>query len=293
MTDDRPIDMMIVGVQKAGTSSLKRYLGEHPQVCTHLAGEMTFFLFEDEYRKGYRAACRRYFAQCRPEQARVAKNVGVIYVPEAVERLYEHNPDAHVVVMLRNPVDRAYSAYWFCRRRGWENLRSFEEAVEAEEGRLQAGGQRARHLAYLDRGKYAPQLIRLLDRFERDRVHVFLMEDLKTEPQRLCARLFTALGVSTEFTPTTGRRYNEAAVARSNRLARLLIERNPVKTALRELLPPSFSARLRRLALRVNEREFTPPPLDPETRARLVEYFEPYNRELSELLERDLSPWNR
>lgn len=291
MIQCRPVQMMIVGAQKAGTSSLQEYLGQHPELCTHGPDEMTFFVDEDEYRKGYDAAYPRYFSPGHPEQALMAKSAGVMYIPGAVDRLFEHNPRVQVVALLRNPVDRAYSAYWFCRRRGWEDLKSFEEALEAEALRLQGCGQRALQVAYLDRGRYAPQVARLFDRFGRDQVHVFLLEELKRAPERLCAELFAVLAVSSDFTPATGQRHNEAALARSATLARFITHHNPVKTALKKVLPLDVRIQLRQRLRGLNERSFRPPPMDTATRARLVEYFEPHNCELGALLGRDLSGW--
>ena len=135
------IQLMIVGAQKSGTSSLLRYLEQHPDMHTHPQPEMTFFLQDREYSRGYEWAFAKYFAgeSDRDDIANkqlIAKNVMVMHSPEVMQRIYEHNPDIHLVVLLREPVARAYSAYWWARRRGWENIKTYEEALAAEEDRL-------------------------------------------------------------------------------------------------------------------------------------------------------------
>ncbi|MYF98551.1 sulfotransferase, partial [Candidatus Poribacteria bacterium] len=130
------IPFMIVGSQKSGTSSLLRYLAQHPEIYAHPQPEMTYFLHDHEYEKGFKSAYNKYYSECPDNNRLIAKNVMVMCSPERIQRIYEHNPEMHLVVLLREPVARAYSAYWWARRRGWENIKSFEEALEAEDKRL-------------------------------------------------------------------------------------------------------------------------------------------------------------
>lgn len=124
------VDFMIAGAEKSGTSSLLRYLGGHPRICVHRQSEMTFFVSDEEYVPAYESIFRRYYGNCeKPEPLFVARSVDVMYVPEAARRLWEYNPSFHVAIVLRDPVDRAYSAYWHSCRRGGEGLDVFEDAL--------------------------------------------------------------------------------------------------------------------------------------------------------------------
>jgi hypothetical protein len=290
----RPIDLMIVGAQKAATSSLKHYLGQHPEVCCHPQGEMTYFVFDEEYAGGYDKAYPFYFgAAGDAARAIVAKNVGVMVVNAAIARLKQHNPAAHVVAVLRNPVDRAYSAYWYCRRRGWEDRETFEEGLAAEVDRAREGGVTARHTAYIGRGLYAGQIEELLKTFGAGQVHVYLSEDLARDPLAVCRPLFAAIGVDPGFEPDTTRRHNQSAIAKSDTMARFLAGTNPVRRALKHLVPRQFAFRLKRRLRQLNEEDFEPPPMTAETRARLLDRFAPENRRLADLIRRDLSGWSR
>jgi len=132
------IRIMIVGAAKAGTSSLLHYLAQHPQIYTHThtRPEMTYFTNEEEFQAGYEAAYRKYFGKDVPEQkVLLAKDALLMTRQAGLQRLHDHNPYVFVVVILRNPVERAYSGYWFNYRHGWEKA-GFEEALVAEEERI-------------------------------------------------------------------------------------------------------------------------------------------------------------
>lgn len=292
--DRRVVGAVIVGAQKAGTSSLHRYLGQHPGVVTHRQLEMLYFVRDQEYGLPYSDVYGRYFPDELDDAALLlAKSVGVMFLPEASERLRRHNADCRLLVSLRNPVDRAYSAYWYLRRKGWETAATFEEALALEDERVSDGGKQGIHCTYRRRGHYADQLQRLTEQFGREQWCAVLLRDLKDRPGATCRHLFAFLGLEAEFEPDTGRRHNPAASPRSRLLARLAIANNPLKRLLGRILPYRWKRRLRRFVETVNEAEFTPPPMKRATRERLVEYFRPHNRRLEALLGRDLEAWDR
>ncbi len=289
----KPIELMIVGAQKAGTSSLVRYLGEHPKVCTHDTREMTYFVRDEEYAGGYEGVFERYFGRLRDESTIiVAKSAGMMHWPEAIGRLHAHSPNMHVLALLRQPVDRAYSAYWYCRRVGLEDLRSFEEAIEAEPRRMREDPARWRHCAYVERGEYHRQLLSIYEIFDKSRVHVFFLEDLKRDPAELCERIFRLLGLDPDFTPDVNRKFNKAAMVRSETVAKLLSENLPLKKLADMIISRRARYWIRERVRRFNEKEFTPPAMNPETRRKLIGHFEPLNRKLADLTGRDLKGWN-
>jgi len=289
------VQLIIVGAQKAGTTSLLRFLEQHPGICTHSQPEMAYFAIDAEYNLGYERAFHRFFRNCQAEHTiLLAKHTMLMYLPEAVKRLYDHNPEVQLVVLLRNPIDRAYSAYWYARRMGWETIETFEKAVDTEPARLQDGWFKWRNCAYLFNGTYIKPLSTLLEHFGKEQIHVFLTEELKEEPLRVCYsvfELFTLPPIALDL----NHRHNRAKRARSETLARVLARflapQNTVRRAIRGFFSDELAHRLRNGVNRLNETEFTPPPMSPETRVRLSEYFEPFNAQLSELLERDFSHW--
>jgi Sulfotransferase domain len=292
---------MLVGAPKAGTTSLYRYAAQHPKLTSHRQREMAFFFSDEEYPRGYDACAAKYFPDARDKQpgrtTPLAKHVFTMYSPAAVKRLEAHNPDIHVFALLRDPVQRAYSSYWYARRRGWESARTFEQAIAWEANRPADGWLPDRDRMHMRVGVYHPHVKRLLDTFGEDRVHVFLTDDLTADAARLCRVIFESAGVDPGFTPDLTRTHNPAAAARSEPVARavagLLKSRGPVKRALRRLIPHGLARRTRHALLRLNEKPFTPPPMNEQTRQRLAEHFAPHNEALSQLIGRDLSAWSR
>ena len=300
------IQLMIVGAQKSGTSSLLRYLAQHPDIHTHAQPEMTFFLQHREYARGYAWAFAKYFAgeQDSTEvkgKHLIAKNVMVMHSPEVLQRIYEHNPEVHLVVLLREPVARAYSAYWWARRRGWENIKTYEAALAAEEARLNEDWFKWRQCAYQYNSIYYPHVKNLIAQFGSRRVHCILTDDLKEDAGAVCEQLFNHIGVRTDFRPVIGERHNQAVMPRSERFnylfTQFLASHNPLRRIIRKFIPDATAYKLRKAVLDWNDKpqknmESVPPPISPETRERQMAYFKPFNEQLAELLDTDLSSWN-
>ena len=298
---------MIVGAQKAGTSSLLRYLAQHPDIHTHAQPEMPFFLQAREYGRGYDWAFAKYFAGEKgtaavQDKRIIAKNVMVMHSPEVLQRIYEHNPEIHLVVLLREPVARAYSAYWWARRRGWENIKTYEAALAAEATRLNEDWFKWRQCAYQYNGIYYPHVKHLITQFGTDQVHCVLTDDLKEDAGAVCQRLFARLGIDSDFRPTIRERHNQATLPRSEKFnflfTQFLASHNPLRRAIRKLLPDATAYKLRKAVLEWNDKpkehtESSPPPINPQTRERQIAYFKPFNAQLAQLLDRDLSSWTR
>lgn len=287
---------MIVGAPKSGTTSLKDYLGQHPGICTHRQTEMQFFANDIRYAQGYERMLRLYFPCAADDRVLVAKNVAMMYSPRALDRLARHNPAVHVVVLLRDPVERAYSEYWYARRRGWEPRRSFEAALRDDGSRFGDDDARRARCAYLERSTYARHVRRILERFGGDRTHVLLTDDLRRDAAGACRPLFALFpGLDPDFSPRVDRRANTAALPRSRAVLRLISSDRALpnlRRALKRLVPRRARDRLKRGLRELNERRFDPPPMAPELRARLVAQFRPHNRELAGLLGRDLRQWD-
>lgn len=275
MTTGRLPDFVIVGAQRCGTTSLYRYLDGHAGVFMAATKELHFF--DRHFAQGlgwYRAQ----FESARTDQ--LAGEATPRYMSDglAIERLATAVPDARLVAILRNPVDRAYSHYWMERARGREQL-SFEDAVAAEEARDDPEVLPA----YLGQGRYLRQLQRITDRFPREQLLVLLFDDLCRDAAATFSGLCRFLGVDDRITPpVVGRRVNEFVSFRSLWLRRLT-----------KLVPPSVPVLSRGLG-RLNSRSGDAyPPLDPTTRAELVGRFDADNRALAQWLGRDLGIWNQ
>ncbi len=244
---------LVIGAQRCGTTSLFRALSDHPDVLRPTASKGIGF-FDVNYHRG-----RRWYLAHFP--LRLARRGKVTFEssgyysfhPAASSRIHAELPGVKVVLMVRNPVDRAHSAHRHELARGFESL-DFVEAVDAEAGRLAGEEERLladpshesfehRHHAYLARGRYVEQVRRFVAELGPENVHLVDADRLFADPDTELSTLFAWLGLSA-------------------------------------WLPQSFdqwNARPR-------------DSMDPEVRRRLSEYFEPFDHELTEFLGR-LPSW--
>jgi Sulfotransferase domain len=261
---------LLVGAMKSGTTSLIRYLGGHPDVFT-LDREVSFFdRWWDRGVDWYRSQ----FAGAGGEAAVGESSPGYLYLPEPGPRMAQVVPDAQLVAILRDPVDRAYSHYWHNRTRGHEEL-PFLDALDAEAEREGPAPRRLRY-AYAGAGRYAEQLERLAERYPREAIEVVLFEDLRADPAAVLAGVFRFLGVDDAVVPEgIHQAENRFVTYRSMRLRR----------PIRRLPGP-----LRRVAGRLNVRYSSYPSLSAEDRASVAARFEKDNLALAEWLGRP-PPW--
>lgn len=289
------IDAMIIGTQKAGTTSFAYYLSQHPRIMCHIdrgLKEFSFFIedrissipFDDYFLESYLR---------HPEQDELvlAKNVSIMFSPEAVRRLRDHNPDCKLIVMLRNPIDRAYSSFWYEKFRGSEVLETFEEAILGG-ARNEEVVAKKHHRPYLTQGLYFEQLTTIEKVFDGRRPLVILLEDLKDSPHDVIQQTFEFLHIQ-QYDIETNEVVNPAKAVRSPRLAQLVYNQSYAKSLAKKLIPLNVRRRIRNSIQEMNSYEQKPPKMKQTTRERMIEYYRPHNDRLCEYIGRDLSAWNK
>lgn len=194
----KKVDFLVCGAQKAGTSALASYLEEHPEICMADAKELHFFDNEEIFSRrtpNYNI----YHSAFKP--GALHKLLGeatpiYMYWYTAPRRMWEYNPDLKLIVILRDPITRAYSHWNMQRSRGIEKL-SFWEAIQKEKERCrEALPYQHRLYSYIDRGFYSEQLRRLWTYFPPEQVLVLRTEHLRSSPMDLLKNVWTFLGLS-------------------------------------------------------------------------------------------------
>lgn len=188
-------DLLVIGTQRGGTSSLYRYLGAHPHVVPSVRKETEYFSRRfDNGQLWYQG----HFP-LRRSGLTFEATPDYLFHPLAPARAADTLPDARIVVLLREPVERAVSHWQHMTRLGFEHL-SFGDALAAESGRIDAAladvaaGRRIDEgpmlrLSYRARGRYDEQLSRWLARYPRDRVLILRSDELFADPAPSLARL--------------------------------------------------------------------------------------------------------
>jgi hypothetical protein len=186
-------DFLIIGVQKAGTSSLFEYLAQHPQV--KVPGEKELHFFDLNYGKGFKWY-RNQFPGKKLFKKSITGEASPYYIfhPLVPSRIKTHLPDTKLIVLFRDPAHRAYSHYQMQIRRNIEQ-KEFLQAVEFEQSHIQEEEEKIKldpayhsiihqRFSYLNRGHYYEQITRWLKLFPRESFHFIKSEDLFSDPRK-------------------------------------------------------------------------------------------------------------
>jgi hypothetical protein len=307
-------NFFIVGAPKAGTTSLYHYLDQHPQVYMSTIKEPHFFAAEireencepklrrqiaretrgvreflsgpmrDKRFGGIVADWADYlhlFANANSESALGEASVCYLWSPTAAERIAGRIPGARILVMLRDPAERAFSQYLHGLGNGAIHW-SFREHIQRS--LRYRSRQFCVYYPFLELGLYSEQLARYLQRFGRN-VWVGFHQDFKDRPQELLRSVFRFLDVNAEFAPDMGRRYLEAQVphrAAIGWLKRLGFWRTAARVTPSSLRPIVRRALIRRPGAT---------RMDPADRQFLVNFYREDIGRLASLLGRNLDPW--
>ena len=291
-------NMFIAGSAKAGTSSLYHYLSQHPDVYMSAIKEPHYLCshhFPSKFSGPGDEGFSGNIVRTRDAYMELFRNTGgakivgdasvyYLYYPDTAERIKAWNPDAKVIIILRNPVDRAFSAYSHTVRDGRESL-SFEAALLAENERKLTGYQPL--WWYRDVGMYSKQVKRYFDVFDRRHVRIFLYEDLRNMDHVL-SEVFSFLNIRQDVRIDTSIRHNSSGVPRSRWLYNFFARPNPIKNALKPFLPKRLRHRLGHKAKNMTLRHLT---LRAETRYQLLREYHDDIAALESLIDRDLSHW--
>jgi hypothetical protein len=296
MTTSPQPNFLIVGAARSGTTSLYTWLQQHPEVFMPAVKELNFFVNPTQARMPMPNYSRivswdRYlamFAGAAGKKAIGEASPAYLAAPESPNLIYERLGKIRIIMILRDPMERAFSAYVHRVMHGLEPVRTFNKALRREmEALKHAPGESERPIStigYCPRGLYYEQVLRYFQTFGRESVRVFLFEDLVTNPRELYADVCRFIGVDDSFQANMVRT-NAAKFPRFRGLQCQLrrmqgrVPVPPVRLAARAAM------RLNLMVGREKER------LPAEVSDRLAEYYRDNLTRLSELIQRDLSNW--
>jgi hypothetical protein len=190
------VDFIVAGAQKSGTTALHYFLEKHPNITMGDQQEIHFFddeaMFVDQV--DYKQL-HKHYPLLAPSIIAGDCTPSYIYYEPAAERIWKYNPKIKLLVLLRNPVERAFAHWNMQRFKGREPL-DFFDAVREEKTRIAgAPPTEARRFAYVDRGFYAQQLERLFGFFPREQVKIVKFEEFNDKQRQTLASIFSFLGL--------------------------------------------------------------------------------------------------
>jgi hypothetical protein len=299
-------NFFIAGAPRCGTTALYTYLSEHPRIFMPAVKELNYFA--EDLLNVQKVAFRspedylQVFAGAKPHHLAVGEaSPFYMFSQVAFEKMYAFNPQARVILSLRNPVDFVQSYHRLNLSLLREDQPDLERAwdLQQERGEGKHIPKSARHvslLMYSELGCFSRYVERLYEVFPREQVKIILFDDLAADVQSVYEEILTFLGV-----PSDGRtsfpRVNVSFENKSQLLAKLFHPPQPVYRAFM-LIISLFGVRFTEVVSvlynrieRLNTRKAAHAEMSPSLRARLQAHFRPDIERLADLLERDLSMW--
>jgi len=289
-------NFFIIGAPKCGTTSLARWLSEHPNIYMSPVKEPHFFNRDGLYSTETLEEYETLFSQAGPEHIAIGEaSTHYLYSREAVPRILDYNPGAKFIVCIRNPIEMAPSLHAERVWQGRETVKSFEEAWRLQEERkqgryipraLRKDPERLQYGAYCRLGE---QLVRLYSHVPKERVLVLVLDDIAENSLQEYKRILAFLDV-----PYAGRAefpvYNRRKSVRSAYFSYALTFIATIKRYLG--VKKAFGIR-RWVQKHINEPRRPREGLPSEFRAELAAYFEDDVCLLEQLLGRNFSRWLR
>lgn len=297
-------NFLVVGAAKAGTTSLYRYLDDHPDFYMSPTKEPFFFSFmEEEVNfQGPRDSAindsiindwkeyKSLFEGAEGHLRRGECSNGYLYYAErTASRIEQYLNEPKILILLRDPTERAYSQYLQHRMLGHEEL-TFREALNEEESRSQNGWRW--HYQYRDQGKYFEQVRVYLDIFDEDKVRMVLFDDLVRNTRKCLKKICRFLGTNAGF--FDGYKfevYNETGLPVSQSLHAFIRGNHWLKEITRPFTPIWLRRNVFKLFEAFTYSADKKPTISPDLEAHLRRYFTDDIQKLENLIGRDLSHW--
>ena len=207
------LGLLVAGVQKAATTTLHGMLSTLPGLAGPVGRKELHFFDDDaatDWRQPDYAPLHAAFAGAPADATWFESTPATLFWPGALARVRDYNPAMKLVLVFRDPVERAVSAWRMERARGVEPL-GFAEALAAEDARCAGAGGGLRQFAYRRRGLYGAQLEAALALFPREQLLLLRFEDVVGQPDETLARIARFAGVAEPGGPVTPQRLNAGA----------------------------------------------------------------------------------
>ncbi len=291
---------IVAGAARAGTSSLNSYLMQHPDIFLPKVKEPCFFSFAGEkinFKNGKFAfainSIDQYcslFKKANSNQITGDISTPYLYLYEKTidnfRKFHDNFQNVKIIIILRDPVERAYSQYLWRVRDGREEL-TFEQAIAAEKNRIMENY--SFDYFYLDRGLYYKQVKAYLDNFTE--VKIILFEEFKNNTEHILKEICYFLGVDPNFKFIKKTNQNASFLPKSIFVSRLISTESKTKFRLLKLLPNHFRSTIKEKLMLWNKSKNELAVMNLETEKLLRNYFREDLLMLQKLINRDLSHW--
>ena len=294
-------NFLIVGAAKSGTSSLHNYLNQHHQVFMPSYNKEGMkvkeprFLIKDLVQHRLHNGIWTFeeyqslFDDVKDEKAIGESTVLYLYYYKNAINNIKHylGEDVKIIIMLRNPADRAYSAFQHVSR-GFKENNSFEKSLEIEKGRMEREENLTPMVMYKEMGMYYEMVKAYMESFKN--IHIIFYEDFRDNIESEMNKIYNFLGISNNIKIDVITKHNVGGKKWKNeKMKHVFMKDNPMKSILKSVLPENFRKGMRNKLINASTNKIL--SMKEETREYLNDYFKQDVKKLSELLNKDLNHW--
>jgi len=290
----KKIHFFIIGAAKSGTTALNDYLRQHPQICMASKKESHYFAFKDQLpifngpgdlkSENIINSKEQYFSlfNCNETTKLYGESsVFYLYYQHVAENIYKYNPKAKIIVLLRNPIDRAFSNYWYLKNKGREDSISFSEAIEKENHRKNNNWEPI--WFYTELGLYYNQLLPYYQLFPSENILVLIYEDFRKYNKESLSMVCRFLHVSTNYS------FEEV----NPKISGIITNRTVNAFVKNALFRKSIKIFLSDTKWNILKKKYYRKPEIKEYEQKMLsDFYKKNNEKLSQLIQNDLSIWN-
>jgi hypothetical protein len=299
-------DFLVIGAGKSGTTSIDKYLNQHPEVFVPKKKEPNFFGYElirEEDLGGnpddlshYRNSVTelddyiQIFENAAPHQKKGETSNTYLYHPGAPMRILHYIPEVKLIAILRQPADRLFSRYMHLARENRTPSKNFSDCLNRDSIWWKRND-------LVREGFYYKYLSTYFELFPRENIRIYIYEDFKDNPLQVMREIYEFIGVNSDFKPDVSLRYNESGLIRNRFLNKIYGQGGWISRTLMSVLPGVYqrlrsNLGLKKRMLTLRSKNLEKVEMDKAIRKALtLEVYREDILNLEKLLGRDLSHW--
>ena len=293
---------ILIGVQKAGTSTLYDWIAQHPEVCGNISvKDFPFFINDKFYKNGLNHLSEIFSSYYTDEKIILHGNVQYFFNPKGFERIKKDISDPKFILILRDPVDRLFSAFNYFKKMELEDeINLINASVNLRNERENSDDFVIRNeLTYIEHGQYAKQLKEFFKHFNSEQLHICFFDDLVRNKEIMLREIYSFLEINQSYIPNFNVK-NKTGNIRSAFLQKIFFRKNRLRKIIVDNLIDLVLPLHRRTELRWKIKKLNTKHdknmknyISNHDRKELLQYFHDDTTELEKILKIDLSSWKK
>jgi hypothetical protein len=241
----KQVEALIIGAGRSGTTSMYKYLEGHPEICMSYIKEIHFFSFDDLYARGDKYY--HSFFKGSDQQKKIGVDTYLLIDKKGPERVKQYNPDMKIIVLLRDPIERAYSGYQYALNNGYlKKSISFQQAAQNEGYHIENSDIiKCNNLCNIYQSMYYEHISYWMEFFPSENFLFLRTSDLRSDINTLFDKLSDFLNIKEFKNKDAQITVNKASESKSKLLQQFLLDRsNPLRVFLRRILPKAIKTKI-------------------------------------------------